>query len=120
MASTLHSSSSAPIDSAEFLHKKEKYNALSQIPAGFIVEEDILGYIDCKLEDLGSLVILSQLSLFCGDDKKIKLEYSVLEKMKLHNVVYFLEEFTKEHTYIILNRVHGDKMYLEWMHEITP
>lgn len=64
-------------------------------------------------------MIHSQLSLFCGDDKKIKLEYSILEKMKLHNAVYFLEEFTEEHIHIILNRVHGDKMYLEQTHDNT-
>lgn len=113
MAFTSHSSFGASEDTPNFIQKKMKYNALSQIPARFIVEEDISGYIDCKLEDLGSLVIHSQLSLFCGDDKKIKPEYSVLEKMKLHNAVYFLEEFIEEHIHIILSRVHGDKMHIE-------
>lgn len=85
-----------------------------------IVEEGISEYIDCKIEDLWSLAIHSQLGLFCGKDKKIKLEYSILEKKKLHNVVYFLEDFTEDHIWIILSRVHGDKMYLERMHDITP
>lgn len=77
------------------------------------MEEGISDYIDCKIEDLGSLIIHSQLSLFCGKDKKIKLEFSILEKKKLHNVVYFLEEFSDDHIRIILRRVHDDKMYLE-------
>lgn len=72
MASPPHASSSAPIDFVDFIQRKEKYSALSQIPAGVIVEEGISDYIDCKIEDLGSLVIHSQLSLFCGKDKKIK------------------------------------------------
>lgn len=65
-------------------------------------------------------MIHSQLGLLCGDDKKIKLEYSILERKKLHNAVYFLEEFTEDNICIILSRVHGDKMYLEWTHDITP
>lgn len=112
-ASKIPSSSTKPEESPKFLKKKMKYNALSQIPVGVIVEGDGLGYIDCKLEDLGSLVTHSHLSLFCGNDKKIKPKYSIVEKKKLHNAVYFLEEFTKEHIRIILSRVHGDKMYLE-------
>lgn len=64
-------------------------------------------------------MIHSQLGLFYGDDKKIKPEYSILEKMKLHNAVYFLEEFIEDHIRIILSRVHGDKMYLEKTHGIT-
>lgn len=74
-----------------------KYNALSQVPASVIVEEGIFDYIDCKIEDLGSLTIHSQLGLLCGKDKKIKPEYSILEKKKLHNAVYFLEYFTDDH-----------------------
>lgn len=93
MASTSKASSSspAPEESSESFKKKVKYNALSQIPVGVIVKGDVLGYIDCKLEDLGSLVIHSQLSLFCGKDKKIKPEYSVIKKKKFHNAMYFLE-----------------------------
>lgn len=120
MASASHSSSSASIDSVDFIQLKAKYNALSQIPASVIVEEGILDYIDYKIEDLGSLVIHSQLSLFYGKDKKIKPEYNILEKKKLHNAIYFLEEFTDDHICIILSRVHGDKMYLERTHDITP
>lgn len=37
----------------------------------------------------------------------------------MHNAVYFLEEFTEDHICIILSRVHGDKMYLVQMHDIT-
>lgn len=85
-----------------------------------IVEEGISDYIDCKIEDLGSLAIHSQLGLFCGKDKKIKPEYNILEKKKLHNDVYFLEDFTEDHIRIILSRVHGDKLYLERTHDITP
>lgn len=120
MASASHSNSSAPMDSTEFIQRKMKYNALSQIPVGVIVKGDISGYIDYKLEDLGSLAIHSQLSLFCGDDKKIKPEYNILERKKLHNEVYFLEEFMEDHIRIILSKVHGDKMYLERMHDIMP
>lgn len=120
MASVSYSSPSAPDDSVDFIQWKVKYNAISQIPVGVIVEDDISGYIDYKLEDLGSLVIHSQLGLFCRDDKKIKPKYSILEKKKLHNTVYFLEEFIEDHIRIILRRVHGDKMYLERTHDITP
>lgn len=119
-ASKIPSSSIEPEDAPELLKRKMKYNALSQIPAGVIVKGDVSGYIDCQLEDLGSLVIHSQLSLFCGDDKKIKSEYSIIEKNKLHNAVYFLKEFIEEHIRIILSRVHGDKMYLEPTNDITP
>lgn len=94
MASISHTSSSTSIESESFIQRKSKYNALSQILDGVIVEEEISDYIDCKIEDLGSLAIHIQLGLFCGKDKKIKLEYSILEKKKLHNVVYFLEDFT--------------------------
>lgn len=80
MAFASHSSPSTPVDSANFIQKKVKYNALSQIPVGVIVEEDISAYIDCKLEHLGSLAIHSQVGLIYGDDKKIKLEYSILEE----------------------------------------
>lgn len=59
MASASHSSSSVPMDSAEFIQRKMKYNALSQIPVGVIVEGDISGSIDYKLEDLRSLAIHS-------------------------------------------------------------
>lgn len=45
---------------------------------------------------------------------------SFLEKKKLHNAVYFLEEFSDDHIDIILSIVHGDKMYLERTHDITP
>lgn len=110
-ASNVPSSSTKSEDTLELL--KMRYNALSQIPAGVIVQGDVIGYIDHKLQDLGSLVIHSQLSLFCGDDKKIKPEYSIKEKKKLHSAIYFIEEFIKEHIRIILSRVHGDKMYLE-------
>lgn len=120
MTSTSHDSSSAPVDSMNFIQRKSKYNALSQVPAGAIVEEGISDYIDYKIEDLGSLVIHSQLSLFYGKDKKIKPEFSILEKKKLHNAVYFLEEFSDDHIRIILRRVHDDKMYLVWTHDITP
>lgn len=119
MASVSHNSSSASVNSASFIQRKSKYNALSQVPAGVIVEEGILDYIDCKIEDLGSLAIHLQLGLFCGKDKKIKPKYSILEKKKLHNVVYFLEDFTDDHIRIILRKVHGDKMYLERTHDIT-
>lgn len=64
-------------------------------------------------------MIHSKLSLFYGNDKKIKLEYNILERKKLHNMVYFLEEFTKYHFRIILTRVHGDKMYLEQTYDST-
>lgn len=113
MASTSHPSSSAPIDFVDFIQWKAKYNSLSQIPIGVIVEEGISDYIYCKIEDLGSLVIHSQSSLFYRKDKKIKPEFSILEKKKLHNIVYFLEEFLDDHIHIILSIVHGDKMYLE-------
>lgn len=83
-----------------------------------IVEEGISNYIDCKIEDLGSLAIHSQLGLFCDKDKKIKPEYNILEKKKLHNAVYFLEDFIDDHIRIILSRVHSDKMYLERTHDI--
>lgn len=43
-----------------------------------------------------------------------------MEKKKLHNAVYFLEDFIDDHIRIILSRVHGDKMYLERTHDITP
>lgn len=120
MASASHSSSSAPVDSIEFIQRKAKYNALSQIPADVIVEEGISDYIDYKIKDLGSLMIHSQLSLFCGKDKKIKPEFNILEKKKLHNAVYFLEEFSDDHIRIILSRVLGEKMHLEQTHDITP
>lgn len=99
MASTIPSSSTKPKDAPDFL--KMKYNALSQI----LIEGDLSRYIDCKLEDPGSLVIHSQLSPLCGDDKNIKPEYSIIERKKLHNVLYFLKEFTEEHIKIILSRV---------------
>lgn len=34
--------------------------------------------------------------------------------------MYFLEDFIEDHIRIILSRVHGDKMYLERMHDIMP
>lgn len=40
--------------------------------------------------------------------------------MKLQNAVYFLEEFLDDHIHNILRKVHGDNMYLEWTHDITP
>lgn len=120
MAFASHTSSSTSIESESFIQRKSKYNALSQVSARVIVEEGISDYIDCKIEDLGSLAIHTQLGLFCSKDKKIKLEFSILEKKKLHNAVYFLEDFTKDHIRIILSRVHSDKMYLERTHDITP
>lgn len=120
MASTSHTSLSASVDSVNFIQCKSKYNALSQVPVGLIVEEGISDYIDCNIEDLGSLTIHSQLSLLCGKDKKIKQKYSILEKKMPHNAVYFLEDFIDDHIRIILSRVHGDKMYLERTHDITP
>lgn len=44
----------------------------------------------------------------------------MIEKKKFHNAVYFLEEFKEEHIRIIISRFHGDKMYLERTHDITP
>lgn len=119
MASALNTSCSASVESANFIQRKSKYNALSQVLAGVIVEEGIFDYIDYKIEDLGSLAIHSQLDLFCDKDKKIRPEYNILEKKKLYNVVYFLEDFIEDHIRIILSRVHGDKMYLERTHDIT-
>lgn len=82
MASTskVSSSSFAPEESSESLRKKLKYNSLSKIPIEVIVEGDVSSYIYCRLEDLWSLVIHSQLSLFCGKDKKIKPEYNMIKK----------------------------------------
>lgn len=59
MASASHTNSSASVESANFIQWKSKYIALSQVPIGVIVEEGISNYIDCKIEDLGSLAIHS-------------------------------------------------------------
>lgn len=120
MAYASHTSLSTSIESESFIQRKSKYNVLSQVLVGVIVEEGISDYIDCKIEDLGFLAIHTQLGLFYGKDTKIKPKFSVIEKKKFHNAVYFLEDFTEDHIRIILSRVHSDKMYLERTHDIMP
>lgn len=50
----------------------------------------------------------------------IKPEFKMIEEKKSHNAAHFLEEFLEDHIRIILSRVHGNKMYLERTHDVTP
>lgn len=73
------------------------YNALSQISIGVIVKGDLSNYIDCKIEDLGTLSIYSQLKSICNENRKIQLEYIRVYEKGFHNAAYFLEDFEEEH-----------------------
>lgn len=73
------------------------YNALSQVPSGVIVKGDLSSYIDCKIEDLGSLSIYTQLKSLCDENRKIQLEYIRVYEKGFHNATYFLEDFEEEH-----------------------
>lgn len=95
------------------------YNALSQVPSGVIVRGDLSSYIDCKIEDLGSLSIYSQLKSLCDKSGKIQHKYIKVYEKGFHNSAYFLEDFEEDHIRIILSHVHGENMYLERTHTIT-
>lgn len=41
------------------MDKIESNGALSQVPQGVLIKGDLSSYIDCKIEDLGSLEIYS-------------------------------------------------------------
>lgn len=62
---------SKPMEVVEVEHIVS-YNSLSQVPSGVIVKGDLSSYIDCKIEDLGSLTIYSQLKSLCNENKKIQ------------------------------------------------
>lgn len=47
------------------------YNALSQVPSGVLIKGDLSSYIDCKIEDLGSLYIYTQLKSLYDENEKI-------------------------------------------------
>lgn len=95
------------------------YNALSQVSSGVVVKGDLSSYIDCKVGDLGTLHIYTQLKSLCDKNEKIEAKYARVFEKGFHNAAYFLEDFEDEHIRIILSRVHKDNMYLERTHMIT-
>lgn len=101
------------------LERIVSYNALSQVPDGVIVKGDLSSYLNCKIEDLGSLSIYSQLKFLCDKSGKIQPKYIRVYEKGFHNATYFLEDFEEEHIRIILSSVHGENMYLERTHTIT-
>lgn len=68
----------------------ESYNALSQVPDDVILKGDLSSYIDCQIEDLGSLSIYSQLKSLCDKNGKIQPEYIRVYEKGFHNAAYFL------------------------------
>lgn len=99
--------------------KIESYNALSQVPQDVLIKDDFSSYIDCKIEDLRSLALYSQLKSPCNKSGKVKPEYIRVYEKGFHNAVYFLEDFEEEHVSIIRSRVHGRKIYLDRSYNIT-
>lgn len=99
--------------------KIESYNTLPQVPNGVFIKGDLSSYIDCKIEDLGSLAIYSRLKSLCDKSKKIKPKYIRVNEKGFHNATYFLEYFEEENVRIILSRVHGGNMYLDRSYTIT-
>lgn len=95
------------------------YNALSQVPSGVVVKGDLSSYIDCKIEDLGTLHIYNRLKSLCDKSGKIETKYARVFEKGFHNAAYFLEDFEEEHIRIILSGVHGENIYLERTHIIT-
>lgn len=55
--------------------KIESYNALSQVLDAIFIKGYLTSYINCKIEDLGSLAIYLQLKSLCNKSIKMKPEY---------------------------------------------
>lgn len=84
-----------------------------------MVKGDLSNYIDCKIQDLGTLYIYTQLKSLRDKSRKIEIKYARFFEKGFHNATYFLQDFEKEHIRIILSQVHGENMYLERTHTIT-
>lgn len=87
-------------------------SALSYVPSGVLLVEDIHSYIHCKLKELGDKFIQNEFKGFCVNDQ-LKEKFLSLKTKGLANVVDFLDQFHDEWVRYVLNRVHDQFLWLE-------
>lgn len=87
-------------------------SALSCVPFGVLLVEDIHSIIHWKSEKLGDKFIQNEFNGFCNHDL-LKAEYLHLKTNGFSNAVDFLDQFNVDWVRYVLSRVHDKFLWLE-------
>lgn len=87
-------------------------DALSSVPSGVLLVEDVCSFIHCKFEDLGDKFIQDEFKGFC-DNGLLKEEHMHLKTKGLSHAIDIPNQFHVDWIRYVLSRVHDWFLWLE-------